>query len=199
MGRGLLQGVARPALLRLTDKTYAVVMRRLRFHFLGTSYVAPGQGKNSVIPVAETCGVADQVTEIPHRLGHLECLRLQLEADLLLLPGSSDLAYSPSKVYPYYLSRRPTLGLVFKNSVMERLLDELAFAFMVRFDADENKQAAHEGLCRFFDLAFAGFPPGTFPERNDAYFNETFLAETLTGKQCGLFELALAAHPPERP
>jgi hypothetical protein len=52
---------------------------------------------------------------------------------ILLLPGSSDLAYSPSKVYPYYLSRRPTLGLVFKNSVMERLLDELACAYMVRF------------------------------------------------------------------
>ncbi len=178
--------------LKLYHERAPARARLLRFHFLGTSYVAPGQGQNSVIPVAESCGVADQVTEIPHRLGHLECLRLQLEADLLLLPGSSDLAYSPSKVYPYYLSRRPTLGLVFKNSVMERLLDQLAFSYMVRFDADENKQSAYEGLCRFFDLAFEGFPSGTFPERNDAFFNETFLAETLTGKQCSLFELALA-------
>lgn len=173
--------------------------RRLRFHFLGTSYVAPGQGKNSVIPVAESCGVADQVEEIPHRLGHLECLRLQLEADILLLPGSSDLAYSPSKVYPYYLSRRPTLGLVFKHSVMERLLDDLAAAYMVRFDADQDKQSAYEGLCRFFDLAFDGFPSGTFPQRNDAYFNETFLAETLTGKQCALFDLVLASRPNSTP
>lgn len=169
--------------------------RRLRFHFLGTSYVAPGQGKNSVIPVAESCGVADQVEEVPHRLGHLECLRLQIEADLLLLPGSSDLAYSPSKVYPYYLSRRPILGLVFKHSVMERLLDDLGTAHMVRFGADEDKQSAHEGLCRFFDLAFDGFPPGTFPTRNDAYFNAHFLAEALTGKQCALFDLALTSRP----
>lgn len=167
--------------------------RRLRFHFLGTSYVAPGQGKNSVIPVAASCGVADQVTEIPHRLGHLECLRLQLEADILLLPGSSDLAYSPSKVYPYYLSRRPTLGLVFKHSVMEGLLDELASAFMVRFSADEDKQPAHDELCRFFDLAFEGFPAGTFPVRNETYFNTHFLAETLTGLQCRLFDQALVS------
>ncbi len=166
--------------------------RRLRFHFLGTSYVAPGQGRNSVMPVAETCGVADQVEEIPHRLGHLECLRLQVEADLLLLPGSSDLAYSPSKVYPYYLSRRPTLGLVFRHSVMERLLDELACAFMVRFTAEEQKNDAHEAICHFFDLAFDGFPPGSLPTRNDAYFDAHFLADTLTGKQCRLFEQALS-------
>jgi hypothetical protein len=169
--------------------------KRLRFHFLGTSYVAPGEGKNSVIPVAETCGVADQIEEIPHRLGHLECLRLQIEADILLLPGSSDLAYSPSKVYPYYLSQRPILGLVFRDSVMERLLDDLACAYMVRFSAEEAKQPAHEALCRFFDLAFESFPPGTFPQRNDAYFNSTFLAETLTGLQCRLFNQALGSTP----
>jgi hypothetical protein len=164
--------------------------QRLRFHFLGTSYVAPGHGKNSVMPVAESCGVATQVEEIPHRLGHLECLRLQLEADILLLPGSSDFAYSPSKVYPYYLSGRPTLGLVFKNSVMERLLDELSCAYMVRFDPDGNKQLAHETLCDFFDLAFADFPAGSFPPRNDCYFNDHFLAETLTTQQCRLFDRA---------
>ena len=164
--------------------------RRLRFHFLGTSYVAPGQGRNSVMPVAETCGVADQVEEVAHRLGHLECLRLQVEADILLLPGSSDLAYSPSKVYPYYLSRRPTLGLVFENSVMERLLDDLSCAYMVRFSAQASKVQAHEELCRFFDLAFEGFPVGSLPKRNDQYFEASFLADTLTTNQCRLFDAA---------
>jgi hypothetical protein len=165
---------------------------RLRFHFLGTSYVAPGQGQNSVMPVAQACGVGEQVFEVPHRLGHLECLRLQTEADILLLPGSSDLAYSPSKIYPYYLSGRPILGLVFKGSVLERLLDELSCAFLVRFGADETKDAAHEQIGLFFDLAFDGFPPGSLPRRNDAYFNAHYLAETLTQRQCELFDRALA-------
>ncbi|MBI5771154.1 MAG: glycosyltransferase [Verrucomicrobia bacterium] len=165
--------------------------RRLRFHFLGTSYVAPGCGQNSVLPFAEACGVADQVAEIPHRLGHLECLRLQAEADALLLPGSSDPAYSPSKIYPYYLSGRPILGLVFKASVMEQLLDELGCAYMVRFHADEPKDAAHEALARFFDAACAGFPSGILPRRNDARFDSTYLAESLTARQSDLFARAL--------
>jgi hypothetical protein len=166
--------------------------RRLRFHFFGTSYVAPGKGRPSVMPIAEVCQVADQVDEIPHRLGHLECLRLQMEADALLLPGSSDLAYSPSKVYPYYLSGRPILGLVFRDSVMERLLDQLNCATMVRFREAEPKDAAHEDLIRFFDSALAGFPAALQPTRNDAYFERNFGAESLVARQCELFERALA-------
>ena len=180
--------------LKLYHQRSPAQARRLRFHFLGTSYVAPGQGKNSVVPVAESCGVADQVQEIPHRLGHLECVRLQCEADLLLLPGSSDLAYSPSKIYPYYLTGRPILGVVFRGSVLEELLDQLACAHVVRFDLAGSKAAAHDALCQFFDLTFAGFPPGTFPPRNDTYFATHFLAETLTARQCELFDQAVARH-----
>jgi hypothetical protein len=166
---------------------------RLRFHFVGTSYVAPGKGKVSVLPVAAACGVADLVEEIPHRIGHLEALRWQQQADALLLPGSSDLAYSPSKVYPYYLTGRPILGLVFRDSVMESLLDELGCAYMVRFADHEPKQQAYVDLAAFFDLAIAGFPPDSRPVRNETLFNRTYLAEQLTVQQCALFERATIA------
>jgi len=165
---------------------------RLRFHFVGTSYVAPGQGKPSVLPVAESCGVVDVVKEIPHRIGHLEAMRWQRQADVLLLPGSSDLAYSPSKIYPYFLTGRPILGLVFRNSVMERLLDELGCAFMVRFADTEPKEQAYADLATFFDLVIAGFTPGSLPARNEEMFKRCYLAEELTRQQCALFDRALA-------
>ena len=173
--------------------------RRLRFHFCGTSYVAPGQGRMTVMPLAEQCRVADLVDEIPHRLGHLESMRLQGQADVLLLPGSSDLAYSPSKIYPYFLSGKPMLGMVFRESVMERVLEELNCAHLVRFRENEPKDEAHVALQRFFDLALDGFPPGTLPMRNDALFNERYLAESLTKRQCALFERALAYNGPDKP
>jgi hypothetical protein len=165
---------------------------RLRFHFVGTSYVAPGAGRPSVLPVAEECGVGDLVHEIPHRIGHLEALRWQLAADVLLLPGSSDLAYSPSKLYPYYLTGRPILGLVFRSSVMERQLEELNCARLVRFAEGESKEQAYADLAAYFDLALAGFPPGSRPVRNERLFQETYLAEELTARQCALFDRAVA-------
>lgn len=169
--------------------------KRLRFHFLGTSYVSEGKGINSVAPIAIQCGVGDQVEEIPHRLGHLECLRLQSEADVLLLPGSSDLAYSPSKAYPYYLTGRPILGLVFEGSVMEALLDELSCAFLIRFREHGPKADAHSEIGHFFDLAFDGFRLGALPKRNDAVFDQRYLAKSLTAMQCQLLERATNTKP----
>ncbi len=177
--------------LRLYREKNPEGARRLRFHFFGTSYVASGQGRNSVVPVAEACGVADQVDEIPHRLGHLECIRLQLEADILLLPGSSDLAYSPSKIYPYFLTDRPILAVVFRGSVLERLVQELSCAFTVATTEHGPKAEAHAALAKFFDLVLAGLPAGSLPKRDQSYFAKHFLAESLTRAQAALFDRAL--------
>ena len=180
--------------LRLYRSRNPAGAARLRFHFFGTSYVAPGQGKNSVLPVAEKCGVADLVDEIPHRLGHLECIRLQQEADGLLLPGSSDLAYSPSKIYPYFLSGRPILAVVFKESVLERLLQLLSCAHVASFREHEPKDIANAAVWCFFDSALRGFPEEDQPRRNQAYFDAHFLSDSLTREQCQLFDQALAAN-----
>ena len=165
---------------------------RLRFHFVGTSYVLPGHGLPSVLPIAEQCGVSDLVDEIPHRIGYLDAIRLQREADALLLLGSSDLAYSPSKIYQYYLAGKPILGLVSRDSVMEALLDQLSCAFMVRFREAGPKNEAHADAARAFDLILEDSLMSGLPPRNDTYFTANFLAEESTRAQCALFESAVA-------
>ena len=123
-------------------------------------------------------------------------MRLQQEADALLLLGSNDPAYSPSKVYFYYLAGRPILALVFKASVVERLLDELAGATVVRLSTAQPSHGTEETLHRFFDRLLAGETSEADSGRNDAYFRAHYLAENLTGRQCALFESALAAGSP---
>lgn len=168
---------------------------RIRLHFIGTSYATPDRARPSVLPIAETCGVAANVQEVPHRVGLLEALRILQAADSLLLLGSSDLAYSPSKVYLYYLSGPPILGLVFQDSVMERLLEELSCAWIVRFAQGAPKDAAYAALERYFDAVLDGFGPGDLPQRNHAEFHRRFAAEALTREQCALFERAVSFKP----
>ena len=165
---------------------------RFRFHFIGTSYVPPGQGKPSVLPAAEQYGLASWVEETPHRIGHLESLALLQQADALILLGSSDLAYSPSKLYPYYLSGKPILSVVFENSYLEGLLRELACSWLVPFSPAGTKDAVYTRLTAFFDHAVNGFPVDGQPVRNDEFFKRAYLAETLTRQQSRLFEQALA-------
>jgi hypothetical protein len=171
---------------------------RFHFHFYGTSYVPAGKGKPSVLPVAKEHGLADYVEEIPHRIGHLESLALLSQADALILLGSSDLAYSPSKLYPYYLSGKPILSVVFENSYLEELLRELECSWLVPFSADGDKDAVYARLSAFFDYALAGFPEGILPPRSELVFRRNYLAESLTGKQCDLFAAALARIPAGR-
>lgn len=178
--------------LRLYRARFPEKADRLRFHFIGTSYVLPGQGRPSVLPIAEQCGVGDLVEEVPHRIGYLDAIRLQQEADALLLLGSSDLAYSPSKMYLYYLTERPVLGLVFRGSVMEALLDRLSFAFVVRFTEAGPKDEAYADLARAFDLTLEDKLSAGRPPRDDAYFRTNYLAEESTRRQCALFESAVA-------
>ncbi len=169
---------------------------RLRFEFLGTSYAPPDQSKATVIPIAEQFDVANQVIEVPHRLGHLECLQIQASADVLLMLGSSDLAYSPSKLYPYYLSNRPMLAVVFRRSYLEFLLQDLACSTLVSFEDDMPMDNAHDQLCTFFANALAGFPEGTLPPRNDKFFQNEYLASSLTRRQCALFNAAVEPRSP---
>ena len=165
---------------------------RFRFHFLGTSYVAKGMGHQSVLPVAKTWKVDDLVFSVPHRIGYFESLKSLLTADALLLLGSSDPAYSPSKLYPYYLSGKPMLSVVFRDSYLIGLLTELDCSLIAPFALDAPCDAAHAAIHRFFDQALAGFPPAMLPQRNDTLFTRAYLAEVLTARQCELFEQVLA-------
>lgn len=169
---------------------------RLRFEFYGTSYAAPGTGRGTIKPLAEEYGLGEQVHEVAERLGHLESIQLQANADVVLLLGSSDLAYSPSKLYPYYLSGRPMMSVIFRDSVLEETLRVLSCSRVVAF----TEHGAKDEACRQIGLvlrdALDGFPPGTLPVRNDAYFRENYLARFLTKRQCGLFDQALAAERP---
>jgi hypothetical protein len=165
---------------------------RLRFEFLGTSYAPPGRGLETVLPLAREMGVDDLVVEKPDRLGHLECLQIQSRADVLLLLGSSDPAYSPSKLYPYYLAGRPILSVVFAGSYLESLLIELACSSVIALTENTSQTNAPAQLCTFFEEALNGFPRAPAPPRNDALFRREFLAESLTARQCALFDAALA-------
>lgn len=163
---------------------------RLRLEFHGTSYAPAAEARPTILPIAEKHGVADLVHETASRVGHLEALRLQAGADGLLLLGSIDPAYSPSKLYPYFLTGRPMLGLALAGSVLENALTELSCSFLVTFEERAANSAAEEKLVEFFSLALEGFPRGALPVRNEALFAQKYLSRALTEEQCRIFSLA---------
>lgn len=89
--------------------------RRVRLHFIGTSNQTGG-GDKRVEPIALAMGVADIVSEHPARVDYSEAIRIQACAGAILLLGSVERHYTPSKVFPALLARRPILAAFHERS-----------------------------------------------------------------------------------
>jgi hypothetical protein len=99
------------------------VAQRLRLHFIGTGKSPRDPGGHNVIPLAERLGVAEAVTEHPHRMAYLDVLANLVRAGGILIVGSIERHYTPSKVYQAVQSRRPVLALLHEASTAVEVLE----------------------------------------------------------------------------
>jgi len=92
------------------------VAARLRVHFVGTGTSPDDPQGYRVKPRAERGGVADMVDEHPHRIGYIDTLNHLEHSDAVLVVGSTERHYTPSKVFQAMLSGRPIFGLLHAES-----------------------------------------------------------------------------------
>jgi len=181
--------------LALLLKTKPQLSERLHVHFIGTCQVAEGKGTPTVAPLAAERGLTGLVSEIHHRLGHLECLRYQQHADVLLLLGSLDPAYSPSKLYPYITAGRPMLCVAVQGGALAAKLTELRCGSTVIFSSDEHiAPAVAKLLARVAD----GMQLEDVTQRDMKRFSGHYLAEALTERQVRFFEDVLTLQAGKR-
>ena len=161
---------------------------RLRFHFIGSQYAPAGAATRQILPVAAAFGVEDLVTEIPHRLGYLASLRRQEQADGLMLLGSHDPAYVPSKLAPYLISGRPLLALAAASGQLQRRLDELGARCTVPWTPSEPLDATVPQISRFLEDAVQGFTASGRWTPPVAAAQQHYGAAVLTARQCRWFD-----------
>lgn len=89
---------------------------RLRLHFVGTSNQRDASSAPRVLPLARELGVDAFVREVPPRVDYLDALNVQVQASALLLMGSTEPHYTPSKVFPALLARRPIVAVYHEAS-----------------------------------------------------------------------------------
>jgi hypothetical protein len=103
------------ALAELRDRAPAVA-RRVRVHFVGTGRVPNDAQGHRVLPIAQRIGVTDMVTERPDRIGYVDVLNHLTKADAILVLGTTEPHYTPSKVFQAALSRKPIFALLHQDS-----------------------------------------------------------------------------------
>lgn len=109
------------------------ISRRLVFRFYGTSNLTWGHGRFSVLPIAQSVGMADMVSEIPQRIPYLQSLAVLRCCDVVLVMGSWEHYYHASKLYPAILSKKPILALCHEESSIKKVINDTAAGACVTF------------------------------------------------------------------
>ncbi len=160
------------------------LFNKIRMYFVGTSYAADGKGLKTIEPIAEKYGVDDQVTEITDRLPYFEAMRVLKDADLQIIPGSTDTNYTASKLYPYILSKRPLLAVFNENSSVVRILGKTRAGECVSFHNADAPEVIGKKVYEQLSSLLAKIP--FTPDTNWEAF-EPYSAREATRKQVDFF------------
>lgn len=125
----LLSGVA---LMQRTDPARAA---RLRIHFVGTGiHESDPESGHTVKPFIEKHGLAAIVSELPSRIGYLDVLNHLRHATAILVIGSTEPHYSPSKIYQAFMSQRPVFALLHERSTAVATLRQSRAGQVITFN-----------------------------------------------------------------
>jgi hypothetical protein len=92
------------------------IAARLRVHFVGTGTSPDDPNGHRVLPRARQAGVGEMVDEHPHRIGYVDTLNHLEQSSAVLVLGSTERHYTPSKVFQALLSKRPVFAMLHAES-----------------------------------------------------------------------------------
>jgi hypothetical protein len=163
-------------------------LAQARLEFVGTDYATGARARKTVEPIAAELGLGARVSERTDRIPYLDALGRLTAADFLLLIGSDDPQYSPSKVYPYLLAGRPLIVVVHERSPIVELARRAGAAIVVTFTSREDVAGPAARLA----AAWASLLDRLLDARPiDRDALAPLMARTLAARQCQMFERAI--------
>jgi hypothetical protein len=132
----LLAGIA---LLRERQPQLAA---RLRLHFIGTGKSPNDTHGYNVLPLVERFALGEIVSEHPARMPYTEVLRHLIAASAILILGSTEAHYTPSKAFQAVMARRPVLALLHRASTAAEFLQRANAARVVTLDEHDLPAAS---------------------------------------------------------
>jgi hypothetical protein len=150
--------------LRQHIATQPASWQRRKLWFLGTAYYADQQ-LPFVTQLAQQMGLANYVIETPQRVAHFEMLRLMRQARALVLLGTDDASYNPSRVMPLLFAGRPLLGLLHRQCASLTWHQHAPDVQLQGFVPQQDPHAEVTSLMQMMLLTETQFDPQQMPRR----------------------------------
>lgn len=165
------------------------IWQSVQLHFVGTSYAPGNLAVKTIEPIAQELGVADLVSEHPHRIPYFEALQVLVDSDAILLIGSDDPDYTASKLYPCILAKKPILAIFHHQSSVVDILRRCQAGQAVTFSSQQQPGSLVSQVITQLNWLLSinkGFQPHT-----DWSAFQPYTAREMTHKQCALFDQCL--------
>ncbi len=145
----LLEGLA------VMRKERPDIYGRIRLHFVGTGKAPTATDGHNVLPLARRIGVADVITEHPHRMAYADVLTHLRHCTAPFILGSTEAHYTPSKVFQAVQSRRRVFALLHEASAAVQVLEQSGAGMVITLDETRLPTAGtiSERLSDFVDRA----------------------------------------------
>jgi hypothetical protein len=128
------------ALAVLRDKDPGI-MEHLRIHFVGTGKSPNDPQGHNIRPHVQRFALDRWVNEHPNRIGYVDVLNHLASASAILVLGSTEAHYTPSKIYQAVQAERPIFALLHERSSAVNVLRESRAGRAITFTEDELPEA----------------------------------------------------------
>lgn len=162
--------------------------KNFEISFIGTSYAPKGQGIKTIEPIAVELGITSNVKEQTDRVGYFEAISIIQNADILFIPGSTDPAYTASKIYPYILANKPMIACFHENSSVVDILGRCTKTNVITFNSNSSNLEIAEKL--FEELKNIIFNLNTQDWNHNAEAMKHYMAPEMTKKICVVWNKA---------
>jgi hypothetical protein len=112
------------------------VLSRLRIHFVGTGKSPTDPVGYNILPQARRLGLEGIITEHPKRISYVDVLTHLTYASAVLILGSTEPHYTPSKVYQAVQAKRPLFALLHKASSAVQVIEGSGAGSVVSFSEE---------------------------------------------------------------
>jgi hypothetical protein len=123
------------SLVLLRDKRPECI-ERLRIHFVGTGKSPSDKDGYNIKPRVQHFGLDRWVDEHPSRISYVDVLHHLVDASAILVIGSTEPHYTPSKVYQAVQATRPVFALLHEESTAVAVLRESRAGTVVTLRTD---------------------------------------------------------------
>ncbi len=174
--------------LRTLRETAPEVASRLVVHFVGTGSSPDDPNGHRVLPRAREIGVESMISEHPHRIGYVDTLNHLVHSSAVLVLGSTEPHYTPSKVFQAILSERPVFAMLHGDSTAVGMIRSAKAGEVLTLTERELPPA---GAVAASLASFVGRPGRVAAPADGAVF-EAFSARESTRRFAEALDLAMA-------